>query len=108
MVYSRWGTPSPLLPSALGPWHTHAAEPQRIRHYGYRTERHGNSREHRIEQDAKRRVQKTSGNRNTHDVVDKRPEEILFDCTHGAVGQINGRRNPPLIIALSADIPRLR
>src|SRR6516162_299872 len=81
-----------------------AAKPQRIRHDGYRTERHGHSREHGIEQDAKRRVQKTSGNWNAHDVVDKCPEEVLFDRTHGAMRQIHGRRNPTHIAAHQGDI----
>src|SRR5919202_5265444 len=36
-------------PRERGP---HATEPQRIRHHAHRTERHGNSCEHGIEQDA--------------------------------------------------------
>src|SRR5215468_10500264 len=96
--------PSSLLRSTLGPWYMRAAKPQRVRHDGYRTERHGNSREHGIEQDAKRRVQETRGNWNTNDVVDKRPEEVLFDRTHGAVRQIHGRRNPTYIAAHQGDI----
>src|SRR5581483_11907349 len=53
----------------------------------HRTETHGCGGEHRIEQDAEKRVEDAGGEGNAEEVIDEGEEEILANVGHGATAQ---------------------
>ena len=52
---------------------------ERIGDYGDRTKAHGGTGDHWAEQPAKGRIQNTGRDRDSHDVVQKRKEQVLLD-----------------------------
>jgi len=72
--YSRAirSTPSPDVPQAQG-----------VRHDRNGAESHCGGGKHRIQQNAEKRIERSSGNRNTGSIVEKGPEKILLDGAHG-------------------------
>ena len=64
-------------------------EPQRVGYYEDRTEAHGESTDHRIQLQREGNEEQPCGNRDADDIIDERPEQILFDIADNGFAELS-------------------
>src|SRR5690606_3256424 len=62
-------------------------QPQTVTDHTHTTQCHSCTGDHRIEQEAVYRIENTCCNRNTDEVIDKCPKQVLLNCRNGLFGQ---------------------
>src|ERR1043166_10221039 len=85
-----------------------AAKPKTVRHDAHRAQRHRRAGDHRTQPDAPSRVERPGGDRDTHHLVDERPEEILPHRGDGAPGEMDRAPDGPEVAAENHHVARLR
>ncbi|KKT72542.1 MAG: hypothetical protein UW68_C0034G0011, partial [Candidatus Collierbacteria bacterium GW2011_GWB1_44_6] len=62
---------------------------QGIGNDGDRGEGHGGSRDSGVQNNSKERIENAGRNRDTDDVVEESPEEVLLYCSHGLFAELD-------------------
>ena len=66
---------------------------QGIGYHEYRTKAHSKSADHGVQLPCKGKIEYACRHRNTDDVVDKRPEQILLDVADNRLTKLDCRRH---------------
>src|SRR5688500_10573368 len=84
-----------------------APQTKAVRDHADRAECHGRAREDRAEQKSRRGKEHPRGDRDSNDVVDERPEQVLTHRAHRAARELDRRRDAGEIATQKRDVARV-